>query len=311
MASISNVFTDWTPEPADSRDHGPQTPAVKALLERRRAGAAKKQVKPPPIPKRMDLREWCPTPKLQGNFNTCAAHVVAALVDYFERRSFGSSVTPSRRFLFRVAKNLAEAKGSPQNGIYIRQAMGALKMIGTPPEKFFPYPDIADPAAAATFDEEPSAFCYALAGDYRAVTYYRLDTQDAEGKGAAKPEEILEMIKRHLAANIPTTLGFPLYADIIKGSMTNGELPYPPSGDQKLGSHAITVVGYDDDKTFTSATDKSEKGALLILNSWGEKWGESGFGWLSYKYVLAGDCSDVWTLLQAEWTDCGPFQLAI
>ncbi|MDQ6717368.1 MAG: C1 family peptidase, partial [Gemmatimonadota bacterium] len=271
MESGPKVFTGWTPEPADSRDHGPQSPAVKALLVRKRAGAGK-TTKPPPIPKRVDLREWCPSPKLQGNFNTCAAHVVAALVEYFERRSFGKSIAPSRRFLFRVAKNLAEAKGSPQNGIYIRQAMGALKMIGSPPEKFFPYPDVADPAAAAAFDEEPSAFCYALASDYRAVTYYRLDTQDADGTPSTKPVELLEMIKRHLAANIPTTIGFPLYGDIIKGSMTNGELPYPPSGDQKLGSHAVTVAGYDDEKTFASATDKSERGALLILNSWGEKW---------------------------------------
>jgi len=223
MSSVSNVFTEWRPEPPDSRDHGPQSPAVKKLLAGKRA--AKKGVKPPAIPKRVDLREWCPPAKLQGNFNTCAAHVVAALVDYFERRAFGTSVAPSRRFIFRVAKNLAEAKGNAQNGIYIRQAMGALKMIGTPPEKFFPYPDITDAAAAeAAFEEEPSAFCYALASDYRAVTYYRLDTQEPDGTPAVKPAELLEMIKRHVAANIPTTIGFPLFGDIIKGSMTNGEL---------------------------------------------------------------------------------------
>src|SRR6478672_11742401 len=105
MASVANVFTEWTPEPPDSRDHGPQSPAVRKLLERKRA-SARKGAKPPAIPKRVDLREWCPAPKLQGNFNTCAAHVVAALVDYFERRTFGTSVAPSRRFLFRVAKNL-------------------------------------------------------------------------------------------------------------------------------------------------------------------------------------------------------------
>jgi C1A family cysteine protease len=311
MASLTDVFTDWNPEPVDLRDHGPTADTVKALFAKK-GKRVKKGAKTPSLPSRVDHRKWCPAPRLQGNYNTCAAHVVAALVEYFERRAFGESVAPSRRFLFRVAKNLAEAKGSPQNGIYIRQAMGALKLIGAPPEKFFPYPDVTDPAAAAAFDEEPSAFCYALASDYRAVTYYRLDTRDESGNPTMKPAGLLQMIKQHLAANIPTTIGFPLYADIIKGSLTNnGELPYPPDGDTKLGSHAVTVVGYDDEKTFASGSDKSEKGALLILNSWGEKWGENGFGWLSYKYVLEGACSDLWTLLRTEWTNCGEFQLAI
>src|SRR2546423_4541719 len=310
MASTSDVFTNWNPEPVDPRDHGPDSKTVKALLAKK-GKRGKKSAKAASLPSRVDHRRWCPPARLQGNYNTCAAHVVAALVEYFQRRAFGESTAPSRRFLFRVAKNLAEAKGNAQNGIYIRQAMGALKLIGAPPEKFFPYPDITDPAAANAFDEEPSAFLYALAADYQAVTYYRLDTRDESGNPTLKPAELLQMIKRHLAANIPTTIGFPLYADIIKGSMVNGELPYPPDGDTKLGSHAVTVVGYDDDKTFASASDKNEKGALLILNSWGEKWGEKGFGWLSYKYLLENACSDAWTLLRTEWTDCGEFQLAI
>jgi C1A family cysteine protease len=310
MESATNVFTGWAPEPADPRDHGLDTPAVKALFKKKKGGASASR-KGKPLPTRVDLRQWCPSPRLQGNYNTCAAHVVAALVEYFERRTFGNAVAPSRRFLFRVAKNLAEAHGTPENGIYIRQAMGALKLIGAPPEKFFPYPDVADPAAASAFDEEPSAFCYALASDYRAVTYYRLDTRDTNGNPVVTPKELLETIKRHLAAGIAVTIGFPLYADIIKASMTTAELPFPPRADTKIGSHAVTVVGYDDEKAFASGSDKREKGALLILNSWGEKWGEAGFGWLSYKYLLADTCSDVWTLLRADWTDCGEFQLAV
>jgi Cysteine protease len=311
MASGANVFTDWKPEPPDPRDHGPDSPSVRALLERKAGLESKFGKTPPSLPSSVDLRKWCPAPRLQGNYNTCAAHVVAALVEYFERRAFGSSVAPSRRFLFRVAKNLAEAHGTAENGIYIRQAMGALKLIGAPPEKFFPYPDVTDAAAAAKFDEEPSAFCYALASDYRAVTYYRLDVRGADGNPLANAADLLLMIKRHLAANIPVTVGIPLYADLIKSSMTTGEIPYPPDADQKIGSHAVTIVGYDDAKEFSAATHKPEKGALLILNSWGEKWGDAGFGWVSYKYILENACSDMWTLLRSEWTDCGEFQFSM
>ena len=36
-------------------------------------------------------------------------------------------------------------------------------------------------------------------------------------------------------------------------------------------NHAVLLVGWDDDK-----------GAWLVKNSWGEQWGEKGFGWVKY-----------------------------
>ncbi|MCK6599082.1 MAG: C1 family peptidase [Bdellovibrionaceae bacterium] len=41
-----------------------------------------------------------------------------------------------------------------------------------------------------------------------------------------------------------------------------------------LGGHAISLVGYDD-----------EKQAFLIRNSWGDSWGEKGFGYISYEDI--------------------------
>jgi C1A family cysteine protease len=38
-----------------------------------------------------------------------------------------------------------------------------------------------------------------------------------------------------------------------------------------LGGHAISIVGYDDSKQ-----------AFIIRNSWGEEWGEKGFGYVAY-----------------------------
>jgi hypothetical protein len=40
--------------------------------------------------------------------------------------------------------------------------------------------------------------------------------------------------------------------------------------DPKEG-HAVTIVGYDDN-------------GFLIKNSWGEQWGEKGYGWVSFDY---------------------------
>ncbi|MGL1893223.1 MAG: hypothetical protein OCD02_16430 [Spirochaetaceae bacterium] len=40
---------------------------------------------------------------------------------------------------------------------------------------------------------------------------------------------------------------------------------------KSFGGHAVTVIGYDD-----------EKQAWLIKNSWGRLWGIKGFAWISY-----------------------------
>lgn len=242
---------------------------------------------------------------MQGNFDTCAVHVVAELVEYFERRSFGTSACPSRRFLFRAAKNLAgTASGKTAlQGVYIRQAMGALKMLGAPPEQYFPYPDVTKPGAAKQLVVEPSAFCYALAADYKAVMYYRLDSRDTSGKALLSGKGLLDVTKRHLAAGIPTTIDFPLYADMIHDSLESGEVAYPARTrkGKPVGNHAVMLAGYDDTRM---------GGAFRILNSWGTKWGDSGLGWLSYEYMLQGEASDLWTLLKSEWTETGMFGIS-
>lgn len=46
---------------------------------------------------------------------------------------------------------------------------------------------------------------------------------------------------------------------------------YKATTSKKAGGHAVALVGFDD-----------EKKAWLIKNSWGEDWGESGYGWIAY-----------------------------
>lgn len=250
------------------------------------------------LPATVDLRKWCSPIENQGPIGSCTAHACVGLVEYFENRAFGKHIDASRLFLYKATRKLLHWTGD--TGAYLRTTMAALAMFGVPPEKYWPYTfDVVD------FDIEPAAFCYALAQNYKAVQYYRLDPPGMTEK------KLLNQIKINLAAKLPSMFGFTVYQSIAQAGST-GKIPFPNGiNDTVEGGHAVVAVGYDDGIEIKNALPGSPKttGAFLIRNSWGTGWGNSGYGWLPYDYVLNGLAVDWWSLLKSNWINTGEFGL--
>ncbi len=213
---------------------------------------------------------------------------------YYERRSFGRHVDASRLFLYKVTRNLMKLKGD--SGAYLRTTMGAMVLFGVPPESYWPYNDKEE-----SFDREPSAFCYAFAQNYQAIKYFRHDP------AGSKPADVLHSLKAYLAKGMPFIFGFSVYNSIEQAEET-GFIPFPSPRERMEGGHAVMAVGYDDKLEITNNfSHEKTRGALLIRNSWGTGWGDHGYGWLPYEYVLRGLAEDFWSILKKEWVDTSAF----
>ena len=284
MDELKNFGVGYLRDLPDIRDYHADTDSIRKILKSSKP--LKEAVKAAPAA--VDLREWCSPIEDQKSIGSCTAHAGVGMLEYYQRRAFGKHIDASRLFLYKVTRNLLGWNGD--TGAYLRDTMKALVMCGVPPEHYWPY-DIAK------YDEEPTAFLYALGDNYEAVKYYRLDPA-----GTTRAQR-LEAIKANLAAGLPSMFGFTVYSSIPASGDGKGEIPYPTTGDTVQGGHAVLAVGYDDARKIGTA-----KGALLIRNSWGTAWGAAGYGWLPYAYVLKGLANDFWALVQADFVDTGLFK---
>ncbi len=258
------------------------------------------------LPSRIDYREWCSPIEDQGQIGSSTANAGVGMYEYMERRAFGKHFDGSRLFLYKATRLLMGEEGQGDSGAYIRTMLGAIRLFGIPNEDFWPYTD-----HPTEFDRMPDAWLWALGQSFQSIKYFRLD-YSADGN------ENIQRMKENVAKGYTLNFGFIVFDSYTDARTNGGVFPYPSmSGanysESTVGGHCIAIVGYDDGKESTNPRDGNTKtGCFLIRNSWGEDWGDKGYGWIPYEYFKLnwnGDvlADDVWTITRMEWVDTGRF----
>jgi len=223
------------------------------------------------LPKKVDYTQKMSPIRDQGEEGTCVGFAVASgMKEYQEILDYQKLVELSPRFVYSECKKI---DGMPEEeGTTIRASMQVLEKLGVCQEKLWPYqPHQKD---------EPKEGAKANAQKFRIITYARILN--------------LNELRMVLLSKGPVVLGIEVFEGMLKTK--TGMVPLPKKNETSVGGHAICAVGYDD-----------EKELVKFKNSWSEKWGQQGFGYLPYAYI-GRYMMDAWSSVDIE--DPNPLTLA-
>jgi hypothetical protein len=213
------------------------------------------------IPASVDLRrDWWKIAD-QGRSNSCVGFVVADSVARWhlvEAKRLDKTKMLSSRYVWMAAKEIDQWSDRPGtfiewDGTSIKTGLDVARKFGLVEEEVLPF-------QLSKFYEGEGGDFYALAARLKISSYFNLGVNISEW--------------RHWLA----TKG-PIAARVIPdqtwhdAKKTNGNLD-AFSSDTANGAHAVCICGFTPDR-------------FIVRNSWGEDWGDKGYGYASLNYMQA------------------------
>ncbi|MCA9920825.1 MAG: C1 family peptidase [Anaerolineales bacterium] len=212
------------------------------------------------IPDSVDLREnWWPV-DYQGDTGACVGFATAYGVlrwHYVKAGWIEKTQKPSARFVWMANKETDEITSYPTtfletSGTQTKLALGVARKYGCVLDEVLPMNGALTMMRRGAF--------YTEAARLRIASYHNLGHD-------------LDVWRRWLAVHGPILTRLDVDQTWDRARLTNGRLETYLENTTR-GGHAICLVGYTPDH-------------FIVRNSWGEKWGDEGFGYASNAYAEA------------------------
>ena len=204
------------------------------------------------LPERVNLPDYFPAPGAQGMQGSCVGWAVA-----YGARSYYQGIAQGRKLdrtnAFSPAYVYNQIRSDPSNcdgGSSIVNALNLLSRQGVARLSEFPYSE-SNCGRIPGNEVKSSAARNAIRG------WSAIRRGDIEGVKGALYRGHPVIVAMMLSPTFDQIRGPSIYAD---------------EGSNSTGGHAMVIVGYDDHRR-----------AFRLLNSWGESWGDHGFGWVGYR----------------------------
>ena len=202
------------------------------------------------LPKVWDLRSQLRPIRDQGTQGTCSAQTAACMKEWQEYTDVGFDKHMSPQFVYNLRSN------QHSEGMTPKDTMEILYKTGIVAESIYGYGNF-NPISTALFN---------TAKKYKIQGYAQVNTIDS--------------LQKALFANGPCYIAFPVYN---ANSMEFWKQEFP--NQRMLGGHAVTVVGYLEDR-------------FIIRNSWSIEWGDRGYTYLPFSDW--GIQWESWTTIDAD-----------
>jgi C1A family cysteine protease len=225
------------------------------------------------LPLSVDLRStgFCPEVQDQGDLGSCTAHGIGFCFAYIRKREGKTDTfSPSRLFIY-YNERVIEHTVNVDAGAQIRDGIKSVAKQGAPDESLYPY-------VITAFTITPSTRTYAAAAQHKVTKYERLNRS-------------LSVFRQCLASGTPFVFGFSVYDSFESAAVaSSGVASMPAINEDLVGGHCVACVGYDHAKQL-----------FLCRNSWGTVWGQEGYFWMPYAYLINPSLSsDFWAITQVQ-----------
>lgn len=203
----------------------------------------------------VDLRGEFTSIKSQGETGSCVAHAFVSVYEYILNKNSKLDADLSERFLYYNTRKL-NGNTEVDCGSTLYDAAKSLETFGLCSEELCPYSsDFKDHTL------EPSESAYIDASTRKVAEVMNVKIEENAIKSA-----IME--------------GYPVICSInLHESFNNishdGFVKHPQEGETSVGWHAMVIVGYND-----------KNRVFVLRNSWGSDFGDGGYCYLPYSYIL-------------------------